>query len=76
MKKVLLAATVLFMISCSKKDTAQNSSMTSDSLASDSAAAIPNPAPQTDSATGSMSGSNATTDSTATSPATKKDSAR
>ena len=64
--------TVLFIIGCSKKDAAVTTSMNSDSLVSDSSAAIPNPAPQTDSATTMMSN----TDSSATAAASKRDSAK
>lgn len=74
MKKLLLAMSVLFIISCSKKDTTDTNSMSSDSLASDSAAAIPNPAPQTDSTSKPVSGS--MSDSNATSSNSRKDSAK
>lgn len=66
---------VIFIISCSKKDTTETSSMNNDSLASDSSAAIPNPAPQTDT-TASMSNSGSSTDSTSTSSSARKDSAK
>ncbi|MDP9955224.1 hypothetical protein J2X97_000861 [Epilithonimonas hungarica] len=56
MKKLFLTMSVLFIISCSKKDTTENS-MPNDILTSDSTAAIPNPSPQTDSTTTSASGS-------------------
>lgn len=67
---------VLFIISCSKKDTTETNSMNNDSLVSDSSAAIPNPAPQTDSTTASMSNSGSSSDSTSTSSSARKDSAK
>ena len=71
MKKLFLTMSVLFIINCSKKDTTDISSMKNDSLVSDSTAAIPNPAPQTD----SMSTSTPA-DSTGRISSARKDSAR
>lgn len=64
---------VLFIISCSKKDTTENS-MPNDLLTSDSTVAIPNPAPQTDSTTTSASGP--VSDSSKTTPGGRRDSVR
>lgn len=74
MKKLFLTMSVLFIISCSKKDTT-DSSMSTDSLASDSTSAIPNPSPSTDSTSTSMSGAGSMSDST-TAASTKTDSAK
>lgn len=65
---------VLFIVSCSKKDTTDTTSMNNDSLVSDSTAAIPNPAPQTDST--AISTSESIPDSSAMSSSSRKDSAR
>ncbi|MPT31787.1 MAG: hypothetical protein E2600_08985 [Chryseobacterium sp.] len=73
MKKLFLMMSVLFIISCSKKDTTENS-MSNDILTSDSTAAIPNPAPQTDSTTTSASGS--MSDSSKTTPNNRRDPAK
>ncbi|SDG39313.1 hypothetical protein [Epilithonimonas hungarica] len=73
MKKLFLPMIVLFIISCSKKDTTENS-MSNDILTSDSTAAIPNPAPQTDSTTTSASGS--VSDSSKMTPGGRRDSVR
>lgn len=75
MKKLFLTMSVLFIINCSKKDTTDTSSMKNDSLVSDSTAAIPNPAPQTDSTTASRP-ANSLGDSTASMSSGRKDSAR
>lgn len=78
MKKFLLAFSVFTIMSCSKNDSSQTGSTSTDSLASDSTAAVPNPAPQTDSATSSTSGATSGTmsDSTSNSSPLRRDSAR
>jgi len=78
MKKLLLTLSVLFILSCAKNESGQTSSTSSDSLASDSTAAIPNPAPQSDTAASSATyGSNPNNMSdSATSSTNRRDSAR
>ena len=66
---------VLFIVSCSKKDTTE-STMGTDSMATDSSAAIPNPAPQTDSATTAMSNTGSAMDSASATTSGRRDSAR
>lgn len=69
MKTLLATLSVLFIVSCSKKDTAETNS-TTDSLPVDTMTAIPNPSPSTDTTSVSVA------DSTSASSSMRKDSAK